>query len=212
MRTKVENRTGFTLIELLVVIAIIAVLASILFPVFLRAKQRAVLSSCTSNLKQWTAAMQMYLDNHNGRFMWAGSIATYKHSSFLGGSPVCYDALGKYVGNSEGVKWCSAFKGKFKSSLGVYGWSYWYDCNHGGNSNVPENAVVCGHPLREMKYPSKKDWCFEPYPVHVAYSWAQDPIKAHSVGFCDGHVQVWWSGKKGGRGPYQPRQGVVKGS
>jgi prepilin-type N-terminal cleavage/methylation domain-containing protein len=43
---------GFTLIELLVVIAIIAILASILFPVFARARENARRSSCQSNLKQ----------------------------------------------------------------------------------------------------------------------------------------------------------------
>ena len=38
------NSAGFTLIELLVVIAIIAILAAILFPVFARAKAKAVQS------------------------------------------------------------------------------------------------------------------------------------------------------------------------
>jgi prepilin-type N-terminal cleavage/methylation domain-containing protein len=45
-------RQGFTLIELLVVIAIIAILASILFPVFARARENARRSSCQSNMKQ----------------------------------------------------------------------------------------------------------------------------------------------------------------
>ena len=43
---------GFTLIELLVVIAIIAILAAILFPVFLRAKMAAQKAGCISNLRE----------------------------------------------------------------------------------------------------------------------------------------------------------------
>ncbi|MEO6909281.1 MAG: prepilin-type N-terminal cleavage/methylation domain-containing protein, partial [Abditibacteriaceae bacterium] len=43
---------AFTLIELLVVIAIIAILAAILFPVFIRARENARRAACLSNLKQ----------------------------------------------------------------------------------------------------------------------------------------------------------------
>ncbi|MDD3927582.1 MAG: DUF1559 domain-containing protein, partial [bacterium] len=54
------KRKGFTLIELLVVIAIIALLASILFPVFARAREKARQATCQSNLKQIGAAIVMY--------------------------------------------------------------------------------------------------------------------------------------------------------
>lgn len=62
-------RRGFTLIELLVVIAIIAILAAILFPVFLSAKARASQAQCLSNLKQIGMATSMYMDDSHGRYV-----------------------------------------------------------------------------------------------------------------------------------------------
>ena len=74
---------GFTLIELLVVIAIIAILAAILFPVFVQAKERGRQAKCCSNLKQLSQAFFNYCDDNNGtlpmcsrRFMYNGGKGT----------------------------------------------------------------------------------------------------------------------------------------
>lgn len=60
------QRQGFTLIELLVVIAIIAILAAILFPLMLRAKEQGRVTACSSNLRQIYSALTMYCDQWNG--------------------------------------------------------------------------------------------------------------------------------------------------
>lgn len=59
---------GFTLIELLVVLAIIAILASILFPVFTKAKDASKTASCAGNFRQIGTALMMYVQDHNDSF------------------------------------------------------------------------------------------------------------------------------------------------
>jgi prepilin-type N-terminal cleavage/methylation domain-containing protein/prepilin-type processing-associated H-X9-DG protein len=59
---------GFTLIELLVVIAIIALLLSILMPALGKAKDLAMGAACKGNLKNYTLAVAMYLDDNDGKF------------------------------------------------------------------------------------------------------------------------------------------------
>ncbi len=61
MRTR-----GYTLVELLVVIAIIAVLAAMIAPVLLQAKDAARMRCCAENLKQVGKALQAYMDDNNG--------------------------------------------------------------------------------------------------------------------------------------------------
>ena len=60
-----RKRSGFTLIELLVVIAIIAILASILFPVFAKARAKARQTSCISNGKQLILSWMMYVQDYD---------------------------------------------------------------------------------------------------------------------------------------------------
>lgn len=85
------SRRGFTLIELLVVIAIIAILASILFPVFAQAREAARKTTCTSNLKQVGIALGLYTQDYDETFPWAAS-------NLGGGTAVTwYDLAEPYV-------------------------------------------------------------------------------------------------------------------
>jgi prepilin-type N-terminal cleavage/methylation domain-containing protein/prepilin-type processing-associated H-X9-DG protein len=97
-----RRTNAFTLIELLIVIAIIAILASILFPVFARARENARRSSCQSNLKQIGLGLLQYVQDYDEVL----PSTAYGNSS---GSPETYyrwqDAIYPYV-KSEQIFWC----------------------------------------------------------------------------------------------------------
>jgi len=68
------SKRGFTLIELLVVIAIIAVLAAILFPVFAKAREKAMQTSCLNNQRQLATAILMYVQDNEEMFPASSSV------------------------------------------------------------------------------------------------------------------------------------------
>lgn len=65
---KNKSNQGFTLIELLVVITIISILASILLPVFAKARESARSISCLSNMRQIGTALMMYMNESEDVF------------------------------------------------------------------------------------------------------------------------------------------------
>jgi prepilin-type N-terminal cleavage/methylation domain-containing protein len=124
----IRQRSGFTLIELLVVIAIIAILAAILFPVFMTAKERARQAKCLNNLKQLTNAFLMYVDNNDGRVPriapyctwpdldaknWCG---TGRYDTFKAGTVVQNGSLWPYV-HGAGVYICPTDVGRDANGL-----------------------------------------------------------------------------------------------
>lgn len=184
-----NDEKGFTLIELLVVIAIIAILAAILFPVFAKAKETAQLTTCVNNMKQWSTAMQSYVDNYNGYFPCAGVNLQYKHTpkdrfgGGDGGSVTCYDALAKYTAKSEKIKWCPVSVAR-SPWIKQWGWSYWYFCDK--CSTFPE-AELCKHAMSEV-VTSKKPFIIEPNDCHAG---TDNGSTKYNIAYCDGHVKSW---------------------
>lgn len=91
---RLRRETGFTLVELLVVIAIIALLAAILFPVYIRAREGGRRTYCLNNLKQIGIAMMTYAEDRNGMLPMA-EVYQFKFGVY----EMWYDQLakGRYV-------------------------------------------------------------------------------------------------------------------
>ncbi len=94
-----KTKDGFTLIELLVVIAIIAILAAILFPVFARAREKARQTTCTSNQRQMSSLVMMYVQDHKEQL--PASSTVWSDLSVDPGVLIC-PTLGKNYPNGYG--------------------------------------------------------------------------------------------------------------
>lgn len=91
--TSAKGVNRFTLVELLVVVSIIALLAGLLLPMLMRARQKAVSVACLNKLKQLSGATQMYIDDYDGWFP--------VNQWFMYADSVAFDACGNPVdGNS----------------------------------------------------------------------------------------------------------------
>ncbi|HEX2951612.1 MAG TPA: prepilin-type N-terminal cleavage/methylation domain-containing protein [Armatimonadota bacterium] len=71
---KTPNKQGFTLIELLVVIAIISMLASIIMPVFSKAREKGREAACTSNQRQFSMATGIWAQDNNEKIPDAATV------------------------------------------------------------------------------------------------------------------------------------------
>ncbi|MEO8115526.1 MAG: prepilin-type N-terminal cleavage/methylation domain-containing protein [Phenylobacterium sp.] len=77
------NRKGFTLIELLIVVVIIGILAAIAIPKFANTKQKAIVASMKSDLRNLVTAQEAFFSDNND---YAGSTNNLAQTNGTGGT------------------------------------------------------------------------------------------------------------------------------
>ncbi|MGH7657682.1 MAG: type II secretion system protein, partial [Gemmatimonadales bacterium] len=83
------NRKGFTLIELLIVVVIIGILAAIAIPKFSNTKEKAVLASMKSDLRNFVTAQEAFFSDNND---YAGLIGATQVNGIGGAGTVAFVA------------------------------------------------------------------------------------------------------------------------
>lgn len=179
---------AFTLIELLVVIAIIAILAAILFPVFAKARDRAVATTCLSNEKQLGHAFVMYSEDNDERLprWWTPDGGLNNAARDWSDDTFPY-------ARTKAVIRCGA---RPKSLRGI-GFNVWLAWGTGAPlSSLKYATKTCL--FTEMEDPAhKNDPAYDvdrsaPYgwPVDHRFWFAKDRHReGANMGFCDGHAQ-----------------------
>lgn len=145
------RRAGFTLIELLVVIAIIAILAAILFPVFLAAKEHGRMVRCLGNLRNLATGLKLYADNNGGKMPsahvgwmapdWCGAIATSNATvNFEKG------AVWQYIGRNRAIFLCPSdyhvAPARVKDAAGTFGVVKDYPLSYSMNWALGPNKAI----------------------------------------------------------------------
>ncbi len=75
-----DNQGGFTLLELLIVIAIIGILSSIAVPNYMRARDRARVTTCVTLLDSVKKGIEEYASNHD-EYPPSGSFQTFQEAN-----------------------------------------------------------------------------------------------------------------------------------
>lgn len=154
---------GFTLIELLVVIAIIAILAGLLLPALSRAKARGQAVRCASNMRNWSLATLMYIDDSNDclplfgdlssdytKPFWHAKLAPYiarqmEPGKLFGQTQVYHDEVRRCPGGGIGPVPFS------RSTERSTNWNCWIGANFGAYGNPLSGPFYYGDETPPLK-------------------------------------------------------------
>ncbi len=125
-----RRKKGFTLIELMIVIAIIAILAAVLVPNFMRAREASRLTACKSNLKNISTAVETYSNDYDGLYPGNTRFQDINSSGTNGVNTLATTYIGKTLN-------CPAAAAAYRYRLATdSGAGYWIYCPAANGSGV----------------------------------------------------------------------------
>ncbi len=184
------RRRGFTLIELLLVIAILAILAAILFPVFIGAKRKAQQAGCAANFKQIGLTVLQYVQDYDERFPHNYSLLAPPGSIVGNGSSMTRNLM-PYLSDRR-LLYCPGAELAYGAVFRMNGgW------DHDATDTTRWNGYLTrGLPLAAVPYPTTTVLCHDTR----AHSWVQ--LEEWS-GTCTFHYGLFphdsWKGAPEGR-------------
>jgi prepilin-type N-terminal cleavage/methylation domain-containing protein/prepilin-type processing-associated H-X9-DG protein len=211
-----RSQRGFTLIELLVVIAIISILASILFPVFARARENARRSSCASNLKQIGLSVMQYTQDYDEKYPMAYQNILQTTDGMPGKLYRVYNGPSS-TGEAHYVSWMDLTHPYTKSlqvyvcpsqstvpDAPAYGYNrYISNLDQGGLSlasiqRPSENVMLLDYNIYFNTYANPAEcgtWVTLP-PSHIFYRSQVAHLGGTNIAYADGHVK-WITAQNG---------------
>ena len=191
------SMNAFTLIELLVVIAIIAMLASMLLPVLVQARNMGRRIKCTNNLRQILLAHLYYVQDYDGYCLAAlDSCCFFARLVRLG--YVDFDSK-IYDCPSDRLRYTNYDYGNYSSNtgymtnrnLGCFSggiWAYAYIGRLDKLSNPCHAIILADGPTQARDGTSDSEWYYHRTGL-VTYIDFDRHNGGANIGFADGHVE-----------------------